>query len=144
IRGKLSDGIAFSQSTLLTQDGDCPFLLLLKGTKEFAVARFTIDNFGDRDIEGAFAWRRTQQSAQRLFPAGFEIAPSVTGFRYHPPADAQENVLQLTNAVVVVDGGPLGISFTNRVTFGSDNKILNESSNALKISIRDTDGSFSG
>jgi predicted outer membrane repeat protein len=143
IRGKLSDGIAFSRSTFLTQDGECP-LLLLHGTKEFAVARLGIGQFGDHDIEGPFTWRRTQQSGQRLFAGGFEIAPSVKGFRYQAPTNSQSGILQLTNAVVVIDGGALGIHFTNRITFDSNNKILNESSNSLKISVRATDGTFSG
>jgi hypothetical protein len=143
IRGKLSDGIAFSRSTLLTQDGECP-LLLSHGAKEFAVARLSIGQFGDHDIEGPLAWRRTQQSGQRLFPAGFEIAPSIHGFRYVAPTNSQSGVLQLTDAVVVLDGGTLGIHFTNRVTFDSNNKILNESTNSLKISVRLNDGTFSG
>ena len=70
------------------------------------------------------------------FPGGFTITPMIHGSTYSLPVGGR--VLNFTDGVVVLSGGNLTQSWTNTVTLGANNKVVNTSSNALSLKIATT------
>jgi hypothetical protein len=53
-------------------------------------------------------------------------------------------VIDLTNGIIVFEGGNLSAPFTNLVTLTESNKVINSSPNSLSASLTVSNGTFSG
>jgi hypothetical protein len=66
------------------------------------------------------------------------------GARFIAPTNAYR-VIDLTNGVIVFEGGNLGVPFTNAVTFTSSSKVIDVSAtNKLTLTLTPGSGTFSG
>jgi hypothetical protein len=83
-------------------------------------------------------------STTKLFPGGFtNSAQESLGSRFSAP-NGPVRVLSFTNGSVTFTGGNLAAPFSNAVTLGADNKLVNNSANKLTCTIALTTGAISG
>jgi hypothetical protein len=70
-------------------------------------------------------WIKQLGSSARVYPAGLTNALVTLGSPYAPP-NRGEHVLGITNADIVLIGGPLAEPITNHMTVGNGNKVSSE------------------
>ena len=87
-------------------------------------------------------WIKPARPGGKLYPAGFAVDSDVIGSRYTPPI-APENMLQITDGEVILNGGNLPDS-TNPVMFGPNSRLVNNGPNTLKLNFAPASGTFSG
>jgi hypothetical protein len=141
LSGSLADGTALSQSTTVSKDGQWPFYASLYGGKGSALSWITFTN-----LDGRFSWIKPALPTARFYRAGFTNAEFVAkGSRYTQPGRTNR-VMELTdgtNGIVTFTGGELP-DFTNHVTLGTANRVVNTSSNRLTLTIARSSGAFNG
>jgi hypothetical protein len=141
--GFLSDSNALTQSIPISQNGDWPLYQSRYGGKGSVWGWLTLDpNNPSYAISGNVSWIKQAVSGAAYYPAGFTNLSSVSGSVYSAPTTNQ--VIALTNGIVVFDGGNLASAFTNDVVLTETNRVINDSANALSFIINLTNGTFSG
>jgi hypothetical protein len=96
------------------------------------------------DISGTISWIKQALPGAKYYPAGFTNLSVTQGSRYTAPSPNTNQLMALTNGIVVFEGGNLSESFTNEVTLTETNAVLNDGVNGLKLIINLTNGTFSG
>jgi len=131
--GTLADGSKVTQKTAVSRNGNWPFYLALYGGKGSMLGWLTFGDGPTNDLGGKLSWIRPPSITSALYPAGFAFDTEVDGSVYTRPGTGR--VLDLTNAVVVFTGGNLSAPITNPVMLGPDNKVTNEGSNRLVLTV---------
>jgi hypothetical protein len=143
LTGSLADGTAAAQKVPVSKNGALPVYVPLYKDKGALVSWFIFDtNQSTTDLSGLLNWFKQSQSTAKFYAGGFSNELSVVGSRYVAPTTGR--VLSLTNAVVGFTNGNLTANFTNNVTLGSDNKVVNNSANPLSFVITKSSGLFAG
>jgi hypothetical protein len=79
------------------------------------------------------------------YPAGLTNEVTTEGARYTPPTNSLTRVIQMTNAVLIFDGGNLNVPLINAVMLTASNKVIDLSlTNKLSLSLTVSNGIFSG
>jgi hypothetical protein len=99
-------------------------------------------NQATTDLTGLLNWIKRTQPTAKYYSGGFSNEVMAVGSRYIPPVNTR--VLNLTNAVAGFTNGNLTADFANHVTLGADNRIQNNSANALSMTIQKPNGLFNG
>ncbi|MBI3849377.1 MAG: peptidylprolyl isomerase [Verrucomicrobia bacterium] len=143
LKGALADGTKIAQKKVsLSKNGEWPFYVSLYRGKGSMLSWIAFTNRASDSLNGESHWIKTSAAVTSLYPAGFTNLPMIQGSLYTVPVGAR--VLNFTDGLVVLSGGNLTQSWTNTVTLGADNKVLNTSSNTLTLSIALTSGAFKG
>jgi hypothetical protein len=101
----------------------------------------SIDDDGT-SLSGELTWTRPGVPKNSFYTNGFVLATEVMGSAYVRPGT--NRVLNLSAATLNLAGGNLGQSFSNHVALTLANKVLNESSNKVTMTLNLSKGLFSG
>ncbi len=145
--GTLGDGTKISQRTFISRDGLWPFYSSLYGGKGSIIGWLAFFSETNTDINGALSWFKLAQPQTKLYPAGFSLQTTGMGSFYSPAYFLSTNgspILNFTNGILVLEGGNLSQSVTNQITLSGNNKITNQSSNKLTLTISSGTGRFNG
>ena len=139
--GRLADGTAVSQSTMISRQGLWPLYLPLYAGQGLVLAWL---NLGDSpgDITGDVSWIRPAASKVKYYSSGFAVQCSASGSPYVAPS-APNQLLDLTSAALVLDGVKGAQTLTYEVSL-SGNRIINLSDSRLNLSLAPATGMFSG
>jgi len=148
-KGKLADGIMAVQNVALSRNGEWPVCISLHGGKGILIGwlQFVDDaakgNAGTgNEIAGTLRWIKPAIASGKLYKQGFSVNSDAIGSRYVPPTGT-DNMLQITDGIVTLNGGNLPFSI-NPVTFGPSSKLVNDGPNTLKLTFTPASGLFSG
>lgn len=152
LKGLLADGTAISHAAPVSREGLWPFHVSLRGGRgaiwswlAFETNTVTIGtNLVPGDLAGELRWVAQPVQSAKYYPAGFTNAIEAVGARYRPPTNSLSGALTFSNGVVVFSGGHLATPFTNRIQHTTTDKIVNEETNALKLTISRSTGLFGG
>jgi len=140
VNGVLADGAIISQSAVLSKDGIWPLFVPLHNGRGMLLAWMTFTNLPDTDLAGTVMWIKPARPRAQLYPAGFTNAMIVSASRY-----AQTDpVLELTNGIVVLQGGRLSSPFTNSVTLEARGGVGTPSNDSVTLTISPKSGLFKG
>jgi hypothetical protein len=144
--GALADGTALAPLTAyVSKQGALPLYASLYSGKGFLLGWMLFDtNEPPYDLHGLFSWIKQAQPGVPYYPFGLTNELEAVGSRYTPPA-ATNRVINLTNGVVVFEGGNLSAPFTNLVMLTVSNKFVDLSpSNRLSMTLMVSNGVLSG
>jgi len=134
--GALADGATFSASAPVSQGGLWPFYVYAASGKDTVLGWVSVGN----GLSGTnISWSKLAGKAA-LYQAGFNNTLAVEGSRWLAPA-AKSSALTLTDPSVVLSGGNLPEPLVGSVTLQN---FLTYSGTGLSLSIRPSNGSFSG
>lgn len=136
---KLADGTTVSKSALVSSNGVWPLYIPLYGGHGLFTGWLDFTNEVGDDVAGAVTWIKPAEHT-KYYPEGFTNELEAAGSIYQKPGRNQ-SVLDLTNAMVVFEGGSL-TDFTNSV-YLEPNDIV-KTTNSLHLSFRASTGLFSG
>jgi hypothetical protein len=152
LAGKLADGDAFSQSVTISQGGLWPFYAYSAEGGDFLLGWISfqssdsgwvaLQNFDATGVaigETNIFWSKAPSARSRYYPAGFTNTYNVAASPY-VFSGKDSSIISLTNPVVVLSGGGLGL-VTGPVAY---NGKLRFSTNNLTLNINPTMGSFTG
>jgi hypothetical protein len=143
--GTLADATPWSQQLELPRDGNWPcYVPLYHGRGSIGGWLIFNTNVPSQEINGTLNWIRPPRDGARFYPLGFTNEVLAVGSRYTAPTNTNTRVIDVTNAVVVFDGGNLSGPFTNNVRLLRNNVITNKSPNNLTMSINVQNGLFVG
>jgi len=143
LKATLADNTTLSLKTAVSKNGAVPLYASLYKGLGAVVSWLMIDtNRPDTDASGLLDWFRQAQPKSKFYPAGFTNETMVEASWFVPPTT--NRVLNLTNAVVGFTNGNLAADFANDVTLGIDQRVTNNSTNALTLKIQKTSGLFTG
>jgi hypothetical protein len=136
VAGTLADGATFSASAPVSQGGQWPFYAYAPSGKDSVLGWVTVGN----GLSGTNVnWSKAAGTGS-LYGAGFSNVLQLVGSPWQAPSK-QSAALTLTNPVVILSGGNLPGPLTNSVALQN---LLNYAGANLTLSIRPSNGSFSG
>jgi hypothetical protein len=95
-------------------------------------------------LGGWLSWIKLPQ-AGAYYPAGLTNEVMAEGARYTPPPNTTSRVIQMTNGVVIFEGGNLSVPLMNEVMLTASNKVVDLSlTNKLGLSLTVSNGVFAG
>jgi hypothetical protein len=145
LSGILADNFAWSQSVPVSRDGQWACYVPLYGGLGSIWSWLLFDtNQPSAEINGDLSWIRPPRHGATYYPLGFTNDVLAQGSRYVPPTNSTTRVIDVTNAVVIFDGGNLAAAFTNEVTLTPSNRVINGGPSSLSMSITRSNGLFSG
>jgi len=94
-------------------------------------------------LAGSVTWTKPPLPTARYSPTGFTNTLALEGAIYQPPGT--NKVMQIDMGAIRFDGGGLGGTFTNMVMLGSNNKVINLTTNQpLVMTLTLPTGLFNG
>jgi hypothetical protein len=145
INGSLADGNTLSQVVPVSRDGLVPIYQSRYAGKGSVWGWLEFDtNNPATTITGGLSWIKQPVAGATYYPHGFTNETTIGGSRYTQPATATTRVINLTDGVVICQGGNLSTSFTNTVTLTQSNRVINSGPISLTLSIALTNGTYSG
>lgn len=129
--GKTGDGVAFTAGGFLTQDRQWHLFQPLYSSKGQIAGVLTFRDVPDvSDVDGGLSWVKNPNMANKSYPGGFQLAPTLVGAVYTPPLTGQPALTglvdqpynaRLTLAGTVLPGGGLSKTLswlgTNRLAY---------------------------
>jgi len=143
MKASLADNTSLTLKTAVSKNGALPVYGSLSKGLGTVVSWLMFDtNLPDTDVSGLLSWFKKTQPASKIYPGGFTNEVMVVGSRFTAPTT--NRVLNLTNAMIGFTNGNLAADFANDVTLGPDQRVTNNSTNALTVKIQKTSGLFTG
>jgi hypothetical protein len=99
------------------------------------------ENSAASDVSGVLTWKKPEQLADALYPAGFTATATLAGARYTKASPVLPLTAATPNATLVLDGGgskQLSISTSNVV------RVTSPAGDATKVKIDAKSGVFTG
>jgi len=144
--GSLADGTAVGPvSVPISGEGYVPLYAPLSSGKSSVWSWLSLDtNRPGAGLSGWLSWIRPAQ-AGAYYRAGLTNEVMVKGGRYTPPANTTNRVVDLTNGVVILEGGNLTAPLMNAVLLTATNKVIDLGlTNKLSLSLTLSNGTFAG
>ena len=115
--GSLADGTSVGPaSASLSRYGYFPLYVPLYSGKGSVFSSLGFDqNQPATGLEGWLSWIKLPQGGA-YYPAGLTNEVTAEGARYTPPTNTTSRVIQMTNGVVMFEGGNLNLSLTNKLS----------------------------
>jgi hypothetical protein len=140
--GTLADGRKVAQAVPLGRGGEWPLYAALYRGRGSVLSWQTFGNRPTEDVGGVLNWIRPPLADIAPYASGFSHATAATGSRYTKPR-LGVRVLDVTEGLFNFCGGTMPM-FANSFLLRPDNKILNQSANALESTINLRNGLFRG
>jgi len=134
-RGVLGDGTPVTQKASLAANGQWAFYVPLYKGKGSILGWLTLADTGTSDVSGLLLWTKPGGTIGAFYPAGFVDEISTIGSRYVAPLPGNR-ALNLSNAIVHLEGGNLAAPTTSDVTLDTFNRITVTSTNANKLALK--------
>ena len=114
--GRTGDGVAFTAGGFLTQDRQWHLFQPLYSSKGQLAGVLTFRDVPNvSDVDGGLSWVKNPNMANKSYPGGFQLAPTLVGAVYTPPltgqpaltglADERYNARLTLAGTVLPDGG---------------------------------------
>jgi uncharacterized repeat protein (TIGR03803 family) len=141
--GTLGDGSKVSQAMLAPTNGSFPFFVPANGGKGMLMG--WLDLSGGAPQGQNLLWiKPAGLKNQRYYPGGFTLTTSATGSPYAKPSPGA-NVLALSNAILVLQGGNLSNGpLTNSLTLVKNKALFQSKTPGLALTFNPANGTFSG
>jgi hypothetical protein len=144
LAGNLADGTKITQSGVVSGFGDWAlYIPLYKGLGSFQGDVIYLPGSTEDYTAPTVNWFKPEMPTAKFYREDFATETIGSGALYTPPARGTR-VIEITNGVVSFLGGNLMAPFENSITLGADNKVINNSSNKLTLTITATTGLFKG
>ena len=145
LSGKLADGTAVTQGTVLSVEGIWQLYVPIYAPKGSLSGSIVFRDLGTTQLDGGTDWVKPQKTGAPRFAAGFSTTVGVRGSVYHLPATGQAPLVSGARVLQLADGGlsePLmkSISLAKPARFD----VLNPDADLLSLSVRLSDGFVSG
>ena len=85
-RGCTGDGTAFSQSSMVSQNGELPIYVSLYKVKGSLAGTFLFEATDTGDLDGTLDWTKPANDKESFYPGGFAIPVPTVGAVYTKPA----------------------------------------------------------
>ena len=138
--GTLGDGTKVTQSSIVSKQGQWPLYTALYSGKGSLLGWLTFTNDADRDIDGGLNWIKPAGTTAGLYRAGFTNELEAVGSGY--VSTNGWRTLNLTNGVLILEGGNLAQALTNSFVLATNNAL--SGTNLSRLAITNTTGLFSG
>ena len=142
--GTLADGAKVTQKVSISKDGHWPVYASLHTGRGSLLGWLVFADRSDDDVSGRLSWIRPAIPAGKLFPAGFAVDSDTIGSRYVAPVGKTNLVLQITNGIVIMNGGDMPAVSTNGITLGLGSKVVSTGTNKLTMTFTLSSGLFKG
>jgi hypothetical protein len=150
LRGKLSDGTAFSTSAVIVA-GSCGdeisvYLPRLTTGGEMLAGAIAFENLAQSNCDGALEWYKPRQTGTSgYYPAGFDARLDFSGSIYTAPAHGSA-ALPFSNGMVQLSGGGIATPITDAVSLTPTGQIAVSAANpnAVKLSVAAATGMLGG
>jgi len=133
--GVLGDGTPVTQKASLAANGQWAFYVPLYKGRGSILGWLTLADTGTSDVSGLLLWTKPGGTIGAFYPAGFVDEITTIGSRYVTPLPGNR-ALNLSNAIVHLEGGNLAAPTTNDVTLDTFNRITVTSTNANKLALK--------
>jgi hypothetical protein len=94
-------------------------------------------------LAGDVVWFKGAVLKDKYYPGGFTNLTTASGSPFNRPA-AGQNVLNLGNGAILLDGGNLSQSITNLLSIGPNNKVNDVSAHKLHLTLTPSSGLLKG
>ena len=152
LSGALADGTALSQGARVSREGLWPFYVPLRSGRGSVWSWLIFETntvvFGTNavqsDLAGEVRWFTPALSTARYFPGGFTNSLDAVGSRYLPPISSTNGSLTFGDGAVIFSGGNLAAPFTNDVLRAPNDRVTDQETNKLSLTILRPNGLFRG
>jgi hypothetical protein len=145
LAGALADGTRLTRTTPVSKNGAWPLYVPLYQLQGALLGWVQFDtNAPSDDLRGRVDWIKPALPTARFYPGGLTNQTTLSGSLYVVPVTVTNRVIDLTNAVLVLNGGNLSQNCTNEVVLGANNRVTNASPNKLAITLSLGNGLFRG
>lgn len=144
LSGTLADDSKMSQGALLSKNGWWPLYARLYSGAGSALSWVAFAESPEANFAGVFDWIKPARSNTRLHTNGFAVQREFSGSSYRAPTNAMDRVLTFSQGKVSFSAGNLGEAFEELVTLGDGNKVTDNGTNHLRLSIAPATGLFRG
>jgi alpha-galactosidase len=144
--GSLADGNAVaSGAAVVCRDGHVPLYAPLYSGKGSLWGWLAFDTSQPaKGFEGWLSWIKPAGMGT-LYPLGLTNEVIAEGSRYVTPTKSLDRVIEITNGMVIFEGGNLSLPLTNLVILTESNKVTDLSlANGLNLSLTLSNGAFGG
>jgi len=144
--GSLADGTSVGPATMpVSREGYVPLYVPLYSGKGSVWSWLAFDaSQPATGLQGWLSWTKPAGAAA-CYPAGLTNGVMAEGARYTPPTNTTSRVIQMTNGVVIFEGGNLSVPLSNTVMLTASNKVIDLSlTNKLSLTLTPSSGAFSG
>lgn len=149
--GRLADGTAFTQSSVVSKNGNVPIYLNLANAPSGSAATGTLTfrSTSESDLDGTIDWLKTPRASDAFYPDGFSAQLPAVGARYTPPASGTRalDVTQASpNAIAALGDGNLTQPIAVETAVTTSNEVVTPAPSALDLSakINPATGIFTG
>jgi len=143
LSGSLADGTSVAQVVPVSRSGEWPLYASLSSGQGLLLGWLAFSSGANPPLGGDVWWLKSALATSKYYANGLTLHPPIQSSPYAAPG-LGTNVFNATNLLVTLSGGGLAPSLTNHITLGSNNRIVNLSSNKLSLSFSLPAGSFSG
>src|SRR5205814_1777483 len=126
----LADGTRVAQKTTLSKSGAWPLYAEPYRNGGLVIGWMQFGSNALAGFSGGCAWAKSSGISPSI--AGFNKPVSISGSLFKAPPFAYR---AFGPAKIIFTGGDLSAAFTNSVTWGMDNKVVNHSGNSLSLSV---------
>ncbi len=152
LSGSLADGTALSQGTPVSREGLWPFYIPLRSGRgsiwSWLLFEANTTAFGTNvvqtDLAGELRWFTPALPTARYFPDGFTNMLDAVGSRYLPPISSTNGSLTFSDGAVMFGGGNLTEEFTEDVHRAPNDRVIDQGTNKLSLTILRPSGLFRG
>ena len=96
------------------------------------------------DLSGDWRWLKPGISGARYYPEGFTNPLTAAGSRYIVPARRTNEACAFTKGMVALSGGKLAAPVVNELFRAPNDRVTNQSTNKMTLSITRASGLFKG
>lgn len=129
VAGKTGDGVAFTAGGFLTQDRQWHLFQPLYSSKGQLAGVLTFRDLPNvSDVDGGLSWVKNPNTANKSYPGGFQLSPTLVGAIYTPPLAGRRALAELAdqpyNARLTLAGTILsGGGFAKTLSWLGTNKL---------------------
>jgi hypothetical protein len=96
--GKTGDGVAFTAGGFLTQDRQWHLFQSLYSSKGQLAGVLTFRDLPNvSDVDGGLSWVKNPNTANKSYPGGFQLSPTLVGAIYTPPLAGRRALAELAD-----------------------------------------------
>lgn len=143
LSGSLADGTKITHSSAMSKNGQWPLYIPLYSRQGYIMSWISfVSGSSVQDLKGTLLWTKPSMTKETFYSGPFAISRSLTGCRFN--ASAEGGLLGFSEGNLVLAGGNLAQSITNRIRLEASNRVTNLGTNKLSLTFMPATGLFKG
>jgi uncharacterized repeat protein (TIGR01451 family) len=142
--GTLADGTKAAQKGRISRNGHWPVYASLYSGHGAVLGWMTFTNRASDDLAGGLSWNCPPNAKSRRYPAGFGVNSDTLGSRYVAQVGITNRILNVTNGVIILDGGNSPAPSSHEILVGPKSKVTVVGPSKLTFSFTLATGLFKG